>query len=508
MFPNHWHQTNLTHISENGLTVMRTDLSSSRIIIRTNDSIPLKEILKQKFSKQNLNDSAISSSATPSSSSTSSIHSGITIDPLTGVPIHENNSSPSSTNSIAISNERQEELFTEIGLTVYDSWESDVLRIQGPIYYWEIQILSTVNSDFEISSVAIGLTPMTSQYHTYQTSINDLPNTVSYHSSGTRYHSNYPPERINGSGYGTHDIVGCGWEIGGDGRVFFTCNGKIVGNCMSGYGTQGQTYYPTLELYGIGTTVRANFGNSKFQLLVSDRLVIANLEMVEYIPNATSIPTELAIPTAHPAPKSSHAPLASVTTAVAPLSSLLPSQGMIWTNKIRPNLLTSTVTSATTPPPRPPISSPSSPHYGSNTMEYPLSTSSSSLKTSPNARPNSNRRNSDGTGFSGVYGYPPLRQRTVSGNNRPDNRQMSQARSQVSLSFCLTPWVVLTLLLSKQISLLDSQERKKNLLWLQLYLYKIRVLVLILISHQLHSHGLNMTPKKFKMHSLYFNNLS
>jgi hypothetical protein len=423
MFPNNWHQTNLTHISENGLTVMRTDLSSSRIIIRTNDSIPLKEILKYKFLKQNYNNSS------PLPASSSSIHMGITIDPLTGVPIPSMTSASASAGSSSTSSlslERQQQLFTEIGLSVYDSWESDVLQIQGPIYYWEIQILSTVNSDYEISSVAIGLTPINSVYETYQTSISDINESVSYHSSGTRFHSHYPPEKINGSGYGTHDIVGCGWEIGGEGRVFFTCNGKIVGNCMSGFGSQGQTYYPTLELYGIGTTARANFGNNKFQLLLSDRLLISNLEMVEYIPqiekNTTSaLNNHQSLPRAHPAPITSQAPLASVTPAVALSPSQSTSHGM-WTNKIAsPN-------SSSTP------TSPSSPQLkGSNTMEYPLSTASTRPAVLTNANKNPNRRNSDGTGFSGVYGYPPMRQRTVSGNSRPENRQMAEARMQVSI---------------------------------------------------------------------------
>jgi hypothetical protein len=403
MFPNSWHQiTNLTHLSENGLTVMRTDISSSRIIVRTNDSIPLKEILKYKFARQNCHSPAAATlprlSVSPSPSSASSslmIHSGITIDPKTGVPVHETKSLP---RIAQLSQSEREQLYTDIGFNVYDSWESDVLRIGGPVYYWEVQILSTVNSDFDISSVAIGLTPVTAgSFDNYRCSISDIHESVSYHSSGTRFRPEMPPEHIHGSGYGTHDIVGCGWEIGGEGRVFFTCNGKIVGNCLSGFGTQGQTYYPTLELYGIGTTARANFGGSRFQLLLADRLRISNIEMVEYAPTPLPSP-QPTLPTAHPAPNFSTSPVATVASS---------SRGT-WTNRIQ-------MTSGASSPP----------FMGANTMEYPVSTPSPRGLSGKNT----NRRNSDGTGYSGVYGYPPARQRTTSANNTPANQNLTSPRT-------------------------------------------------------------------------------
>ena len=130
------------------------------------------------------------------------------------------------------------------------------------IYYFEIEILSNVN-DGGSSEIAIGIAPVDSthqhdQMHmdTYN-SFRSAIGSVSYSNTGvvTRAGSANPVIR-----YGSHDVIGCGCEIGGGSEIFFTCNGKIItepnidkGPCCN---SVEKNYFPAVELLGIGTTIR------------------------------------------------------------------------------------------------------------------------------------------------------------------------------------------------------------------------------------------------------------
>ena len=58
------------------------------------------------------------------------------------------------------------------------------------------------------------------------------------------------------------ETIGCGWEIGGSKRVFFTRNGKVLHpeKPIDGFDARGGTMFPAVGMQTEGTTVVANFG--------------------------------------------------------------------------------------------------------------------------------------------------------------------------------------------------------------------------------------------------------
>lgn len=60
----------------------------------------------------------------------------------------------------------------------------------------------------------------------------------------------------------TGETIGCGWEIGGSKRVFFTRNGKVLHpeKPIDGFDARGGTMFPGVGMQTEGTAVVANFG--------------------------------------------------------------------------------------------------------------------------------------------------------------------------------------------------------------------------------------------------------
>ena len=58
------------------------------------------------------------------------------------------------------------------------------------------------------------------------------------------------------------ETMGCGWEIGGMRRVFFTRNGKVLNSDtpISGFDDRGNTLFPAVGMETEGTSLVANFG--------------------------------------------------------------------------------------------------------------------------------------------------------------------------------------------------------------------------------------------------------
>jgi hypothetical protein len=276
MFPSAWTTGAVAYSKEK--MIMRIDMSASPIIIKTEQSIPSREILKYNFPKRVSMENDAGSIGEPRAFP----HVGVSIDPKTGVPMHPgskaNEKNEKSDNDI-------HQLYSNVGANAVESWEYEVYNsITGPIYYWEVEILSNVTSDNDASGVAMGLIPAYDNSSTI-TSFPDITDSIAYSSSGSRIeHGEIKPSSGRmGAGYGTHDVVGCGWEIGGRGRVFFTRNGRVISRPATGYGLQGQSYCPALELVGTGTSVGTNLGSDAFQFNTKE-LLVANKMMIKYDP--------------------------------------------------------------------------------------------------------------------------------------------------------------------------------------------------------------------------------
>jgi len=64
------------------------------------------------------------------------------------------------------------------------------------------------------------------------------------------------------AGMGEGETVGCGWEIGGRRRVFFTHNGKVLHpeRPIDGFDARGSAMFPSVGMETQGTNLVANFG--------------------------------------------------------------------------------------------------------------------------------------------------------------------------------------------------------------------------------------------------------
>ncbi|GBC15738.2 concanavalin A-like lectin/glucanase domain-containing protein [Rhizophagus irregularis DAOM 181602=DAOM 197198] len=125
-------------------------------------------------------------------------------------------------------------------------------------YYYEITILSNSNKDKTI--IAIGLA--TKKYPT-----NRLPgcntHSVGFHSDEGRIFHN---EKYTGSKYSdkwgeVNDVIGCGY-VPNTGQVFFTMNGKNLGDAYTGLFYD--KWYPTIGSNGF-CRLKVNFGKKEFK---------------------------------------------------------------------------------------------------------------------------------------------------------------------------------------------------------------------------------------------------
>lgn len=129
----------------------------------------------------------------------------------------------------------------------------------GDIYYFEIEVLSNVN-DGGSSEVSVGIAPVDSQDRGHMDTYNSFQSaagSIVYSSSGVITRGGCSNTAIR---FGTRDIIGCGCEVGGHGNVFFTCNGKLIPephiDLRGGFHSTQKSYFPAVELVGIGTSVR------------------------------------------------------------------------------------------------------------------------------------------------------------------------------------------------------------------------------------------------------------
>jgi hypothetical protein len=198
LLPTKWSKNNSVHWDETSPCVaMRTDMNSSRVILFANNPIPSSDIL-------------------PSSQSNRYSDDAIVVLPF---------------------------------------------EMTREIYYFEIEILSNV---IDGPTVAIGIAPVDSdqqhdkmQMDTYN-SFSSISGSVAYSNTGVIRRGTSSNTVIR---FGTHDVIGCGCEIGRDKKVFFTCNGKIIPETHADQFNDGchlteKTYFPAVELLGIGTTIR------------------------------------------------------------------------------------------------------------------------------------------------------------------------------------------------------------------------------------------------------------
>ena len=151
-------------------------------------------------------------------------------------------------------------------------------QLNVPIYYFEIELLSTVESSSGLAGVTIGL--VVNRNITPHSSVrpNSLPGridgSIGFHSSGSIYLNG--TEIKQNHKFGTMDIVGCGWEIGGESRVIFTCNKKIVYISNCSFGSIGESCFPSIGLEEMGTSIKANFGSNDFQFSTDSKFCISN----------------------------------------------------------------------------------------------------------------------------------------------------------------------------------------------------------------------------------------
>jgi len=164
------------------------------------------------------------------------------------------------------------------------------IAISDMIYYFEIEILSNVNEG-GTAEISVGIAPVDRQVNLSGMrnvlSFRDVAGSVSYSNTGEISVGDKACRAVK---FGTHDVVGCGCEIGGDGRIFFTCNGKVITEQNNAFSIDVNLidqmfYYPAVEILGVGTTVRANFGGEKFQYDVGDPLFYSNNLPVSQMPS-------------------------------------------------------------------------------------------------------------------------------------------------------------------------------------------------------------------------------
>jgi hypothetical protein len=131
------------------------------------------------------------------------------------------------------------------------------LNITGRLYYFEVEILSNVNEGGS-AEIAIGIAPVAPTLHTcVDHSFRTNVGSVYFSNTGEVSRRGVISTAVK---FGTHDVVGCGLEIGGSWKTFFTCNGTLVpeteGSKFVNLDNTEKVYYPAVEILGVGTTVR------------------------------------------------------------------------------------------------------------------------------------------------------------------------------------------------------------------------------------------------------------
>ena len=264
-FPSAWRPNSFTLCTGNGLRIS----SNVRGVVTavTDYPIPSKQIIlsssSDPVSSETRHDKGYSSSFT------------VGVDGKSNLEIPRrgeiNISADQSIDYMKIRSTASLQFMEEMGMSRTSLKRLGIANITGPIYYFEVSpVTEGLCSDSIGRSIAIGLVSATD----FVLNGEKCRIEIGYHSSGQFIHD-VDTKSSREFGFGDRDIVGCGLEIGGKGRVFFTCNGHVVGNPFIGYGIRGESYYPIVSIEGISTCLRANFGSSRFEFHV-DGLNICN----------------------------------------------------------------------------------------------------------------------------------------------------------------------------------------------------------------------------------------
>jgi hypothetical protein len=209
---------------------------------------------------------------------------GVELDAVSGVP---NSALASLSSSFGVdsgadldspgpNNERlsnmASEFMQEIGIDKTTLTLLKISSISAPIFYFEICVDSDLTSDCAVS-VGFALVSDDVRSPSFAKSIS-----VCYHSSGRVV--------VNGSArgaavreYSKGSVVGCGIEVGGQSRVFFTCDGRVVSDLLSNVlPAENASIIPILFLEGEATKILSNFGTSRF-VFSEECVPIVNLRL-------------------------------------------------------------------------------------------------------------------------------------------------------------------------------------------------------------------------------------
>ena len=148
------------------------------------------------------------------------------------------------------------------------------------LYYWEVEVLECIEvndiPEYASPEVVIGLISPDSINAESSLLLESMPgvavNSVGLSSSGlirsTEINARENPVQIeitSRTKFGQHDIVGCGLEVTGMRRIFFTINGRLIDTGPLKTFTVEHPLLPVVSLVGPGTAVLANFGTKPFQ---------------------------------------------------------------------------------------------------------------------------------------------------------------------------------------------------------------------------------------------------
>ena len=145
------------------------------------------------------------------------------------------------------------------------------------LYYFEVTVLDAGLR----GSIAVGLADSTLQLCRQP---GWEPNSYGYHGADGRKYTDSERGESYGPAFTTGDVVGCGVLCLSRRQVFFTKNGRHLGDAFVGV---GGVLYPTVGLHSPNERVAVNFGGSPFKfdceaLVASERE--ARVEQVAKVP--------------------------------------------------------------------------------------------------------------------------------------------------------------------------------------------------------------------------------
>ena len=145
------------------------------------------------------------------------------------------------------------------------------------LYYFEVTVLDAGLR----GSIAVGLADSTLQLCRQP---GWEPNSYGYHGADGRKYTDSERGESYGPAFTTGDVVGCGVLCLSRRQVFFTKNGRHLGDAFVGV---GGVLYPTVGLHSPNESVSINFGGSPFKfdcegLVASERE--ARVEQVAKVP--------------------------------------------------------------------------------------------------------------------------------------------------------------------------------------------------------------------------------